>query len=371
MKKSVRLLGLLTVTLAAVFAAAAPAQASSDATGQAVFVQTNDPKGNAIAVFHRNGDGTLAYVASHPTGGDGGRQAGSGSDPLASQDSLVRVHDLLIAVNAGSGTISVFRIHGDSLQLSQVLSSSGQFPTSLAVHGNLVYVLDAGGDGHVSGYRIGEDGLTPIPGSTRTLALANSNPPFFVMSPAQVGFTPDGKHLIVTTKLHSTVDVFSVDPGGQLSAAPVKNAAPGVPFAFRFEGNLLVLNFAGSSSLETFTVNPDNTITPVSQPVSDGQAALCWITGARGFEYVSNTGSNSLSQFRVEGNGSVELVNGSAASNIPGAIDSVADGGRYLYVQGGLDASIHVFAIGQGGSLTQIQRAPVPDGNAQEGIAVA
>ncbi|HVH64296.1 MAG TPA: hypothetical protein VNA65_11925, partial [Candidatus Dormibacteraeota bacterium] len=274
-------------------------------------------------------------------------------------------------VNAGSDTISVFHVDGDNLRLAQVLPSGGPFPTSFAAHGNTAYVLDAGGDGFVSGYRIAEGGLEPIPGSTRALGLANSNPPFFVKSPAEVGYTPDGKQLIVTTKLHSTVDVFSVEPGGRLSVAPTKNPAAGVPFAFGFEGNLLVLNFAGNSSLQTFTVNADNTITPVSQPVSDGQAALCWITRARGFEYASNTGSNNVSQFRVDGDGAVSLVNSNAASNIGGAIDSAAAGGRYLYVQSGLEGTIHVFSIGSDGSLTQIQVAPVPDGAAQEGIAVA
>lgn len=372
MKRSIRLLGLVAAVAGAAVAAAAPAQASTSDEGQSVFVQTNDPEGNAIAAFHRNGDGTLTYVASYATGGQGGRETGSMSDPLASQGSLVRVPeaDLLLAVNAGSNTISVFRVGGGTLDREQVLPSGGQFPTSFAVHGNLVYVLDAGGDGFVSGYRIQDGGLSPIPGSTRALGLANANAPFFLTSPAEVGFTPDGQHLIVTTKTNSTVDVFSVLAGGQLSAVPVKNAAPGVPFAFVFEGERMLLNFAGTSSLQTFTVNADDTITPVSAPVSDGQAALCWVTGARGFEYASNTGSSDLSQFRVGGDGTVTLVNPVAASNVHGAIDSAAAGGRYLYVQGGLDSSVHVFAIGAGGALTQIQVAPVPDGDDQEGIAV-
>lgn len=375
MKSSIRFLGLLAAVIGAVLAASAPAQAAAgDEGGQALFVQTNDLDGNAIAAFHRNGDGTLTYVASYPTSGKGGRQLSAGSDPLASQGSLVRVPEaqLLLAVNAGSNSISVFRIDGDHLQLQQVLSSGGLFPTSFAVHGNLVYVLDAGGDGAVSGYRITHDGLSAIPGSTRALGLANGNPPFFVNSPAEVGFTPNGRHLIVTTKTHSTVDVFSVGEGGQLSAAPVKNPAANLPFAFAFDGeSRLVLNFAASSSLETFTVNADNTIAPISGPISDGQGALCWVTSARGFEYVSNTATNDLSQFRVNEDGAVRLVNAVAASNLQGPIDSASAGGRYLYVQGGLDGSIHAFTIGSGGALTETQVVQVPDGDDQEGIAVA
>lgn len=374
MRRSIRFVGLLAAVIGAVFAASAPAQAATgDEGGQALFVQTNDLQHNAIAAFHRNGDGTLTYLASYATHGKGARQTGSASDPLASQGSLVRVPgaDLLLAVNAGSNTISVFGINGDQLELKQTLPSGGPLPTSFAVHNNLVYVLDAGGDGFVSGYRISDGGLAAIAGSTRSLGLGNPTSPFFVDSPAEVGFTPGGGKLIVTTKTHGTVDVFSVLGNGQLAAEPVKNSVGNVPFAFVFDSEgRLVLNTAGNSSLQTFAVNADNTITAVGTATADGQTALCWVTSARGFLYASNTASKNVSQFRVNQDGSVTIVSKVAASNIPGAIDSAAAGNTYLYVQGGLDGSIHAFAIGSGGALTQIQVAPVPDGDDQEGIAV-
>jgi 6-phosphogluconolactonase (cycloisomerase 2 family) len=129
------------------------------------------------------------------------------------------------------------------------------------------------------------------------------------------------------------------------------------------------LSFAGTSSLETFTVNANNTIAPVRSPVSDIQAALCWVTPARGYEYTSNTGSGSVSQFRVGGDGTVVLVNAIAASKIPAATDSATAGGRFLYVQSGTSGAVHAFSIGAGGSLTRIQIANVPGGASQEGIA--
>ena len=368
MKSSIRLLALIVMVIAAVAVADVPVDASG---AGAVFVQTNDPGGNAIAVFHRNADGTLTYVASHATGGSGGRETGSMSDPLASQGSLVQIPNagLLVNVNAGSDTISVFAIDGDHLSLKQQLPSNGPFPTSLAVHANLVYVLDAGGAGSVSGYRITGGALEPIPGSTRSLGLANAPVPFFLSSPAEVGFTPDGAHLIVTTKTNGTVDVFSVGAGGQLSASPVKNPAGPVPFAFVFDGNSrMVLSFAGNSSLQVFTVDADGTITAAGAPTTDGQGALCWITGVRGYQYTSNTASNDVSQFRVVGS-DVALTNATAATNIPGAIDSDEPGGSTLYVQGGLDGSIHVFSFGTGGSLSSKQVVTVPDGVNQEGIS--
>lgn len=375
MKRSIRLLGLpaaLAVAALAVSVSAAAVSASDQGGGTALFVQDNSTDGNGIVAYQRNGDGSLTFLTTYPTGGLGGRQAGAGSDPLASQGSLVRDGGLLLAVNAGSDSITVFRIAGDTLVRTQVVSSGGPFPTSLAAHGNLVYVLDAGGQGFVSGYRVTGDGLQPIAGSTRTLLLGNTTTPFFLSSPAEVGFTPDGEHLIVTTKTHGTVDVFSIGPDGTPSAAPVKNAEAGVPFAFIFNSaGQMVLNFAGTGSLEAFTVNADDTITPAGAPVSDGQAAACWVTPARDFAYVSNTGSNDVSQFRTTSDGAVTLVNPTAASNIPGAIDSDSAGGAFLYVQAGLSSSVHVFRIGPAGSLTLVQVAAVPDGDDQEGIVVA
>jgi 6-phosphogluconolactonase (cycloisomerase 2 family) len=369
MKSLVRLLVVLAAIGATALAAAAPAQASDSGAG-AVFVQTNDPAGNSIDAYHRSADGTLTFLTSYSTGGLGGRELSAGSDPIATQGSLRLDQGLLLAVNPGSNTVSAFAVAGDQLALTQVVGSGGLFPASIATHGDLVYVLNAGGQGSVSGFRLAGGRLHRIEGSTRSLGLTNGNPPFFLASPAQVGFTPDGEHLVVTTKTNGTVDVFSVNPDGRLSAAPVKNPAGPVPFAWVFDSaGRIVLNFAGTSSLQTLTVNEDNTITPVSAPVSDTQAALCWVTPAGGFLYTSNTGSGSVSQFQVLADGTVVLVNPIAASSIPGAID-LAAGGQTLYVQSGLTGTVHVFSIGAGGALNPIQVAAVPDGGSQEGIVV-
>ena len=378
-----RLIRIATILASAVLVSSAARAApdndlnddSRDDAGarHAVFVQTNDPRGNSIAVYDRGPDGRLTFATSYPTGGKGGRAAGATSDPLASQGSLVydRPHRLLFAVNAGSDTVSVFDVDGSRLELNQVVPSGGPFPVSVAVRGNLAYVLDAGLAGFVSGFRIDRGGVEPIEGSTRTLELANANPPFFLSSPAQVGFTPDGKHLLATTKSFNLVEVFQVQRDGQLSAEPVRNPEAPVPFAFLFgPGRLLVLNTAGNSSLATFTVDPSGTLDPVGAPVSDGQAAACWVVEARGFQYVANTGSSNVSQYRVRGDGTVVLVNATAASGIPGATDmATADGGRFLYVQSGSSSTVFAYRVGENGSLTFIQTIPVPDGASMEGIA--
>ena len=47
---------------------------------------------------------------------------------------------------------AAFGVHGTALTAPRTAPSGGQFPTSIAVHDDLVYVLDAGGDGAVSGF---------------------------------------------------------------------------------------------------------------------------------------------------------------------------------------------------------------------------
>jgi hypothetical protein len=377
MKPSMRLVGVVAVAAAALLSAlgwpAQAAQASRAGTTQAVFVQTNDPSGNSIVVFRRNAGGSLTFAATYPTGGNGGRTSGSTFGALNSQGSLVydTAAGLLFAVNAGSNTVSVFGVQGDHLSLHQVVSSGGPFPVSIAVSSSLAYVLDAGLTGEVSGYRIANGELNPIPGSTRPLGLANSNPPFFLSSPAQVGFTPAGTQLLVTAKNNGTLDVFSVNPAGRLSGQPVENPVTGIPFAFVFDpaGQLALVNAAGSS-LGTFTINADGTLTTVAAPVTDGQIAACWITPAHGFDYVANTGNGTISQYSISGTGTVTLVNPAAASGIAGATDMTsAAGGDFLYNQAAGSSSVNAYAVNPGGSLTLIQSTPVPDGASQEGIA--
>ncbi len=323
-----------------------------------VFVQLNQPSGNAIAVYDRAGNGQLTLAGTYPTGGLGGTASpGTESDRLASQGSLAYVAHghTLIAVNAGSDTVSTFKVKGDTLQLKGVVASGGQFPASIAVHHKLVYVLNSGGTGIVQGFRLHGHRLVAIPGSARSLGLANGDPPDFLTAPGQVGFTPDGRKLIVTTKVSgSNIDVFQVGHDGRLSATPVVNpSATPVPFAFTF-GPLgrLVSGEAGTSSVTTYRIDPSGTLSdPKSQ--SDGQMALCWILRVHGFYYVSNTASNNLSSFTIDSTGQPTLLNAVAATTNPGPIDLAASG-HFLYAETGSTATVDEFQIMSDGSLVPI-----------------
>ena len=374
--------GLLAACVATVVTALGSAQAASTHRGhprhgdrqRVVFVQTNELGGNRIVVFNRGRNGHLSRAGTYATGGNGGiATPGTESDRIASQGSLVydRAHSLLIAVNAGSDTVSTFKVQGDRLRLTGVVPSGGGFPASIAVHDDLVYVLSSGGSGIVQGFEIRGHRLRELSGSARSLGLANTDPPNFLTSPGQVGFTPDGEKLIVTTKMSgSHIDVFDVRRNGRLSQTPVMNpSATPVPFAFTFHRTgRLVVGEAGTSNVTTYLVNPDRTIAdPRTQ--TDGQTALCWIVHARGFFYVTNTGSNNVSGFRIGADGQPALIGGSLflATTEAGPIDMTVSG-RFLYVQTGTGGTVDEFRINRDGTLTALGVVTgLPVG--QEGIA--
>jgi 6-phosphogluconolactonase (cycloisomerase 2 family) len=365
MKRTITLLALVALVMMSLASAQAAysddGHRHRDGKGeQLVFVQTNELDGNRIVVFEREHDGRLDREDTYATGGRGGAATpGTESDRLASQGSLVfdERHSLLFAVNAGSDSVSVFRVRGERLQLTDVDSSGGDFPASVAVHGKLLYVLNAGNEGRLEGFRIHGDHIHRIHGSTRSLGLANTDPPDFLTSPGQVGFTPDGRKLIVTTKAsRSTIEVFDVRRDGRLSREPVVNpSATPVPFAFTFDPRgRLVSGEAGASTVTTYTIERDGRLTN-PQSLSDGQVALCWIVRARDFYYVSNTGSNTLSGYRIDSLGRPSLVTptGVVATTPAGPID-MAVSGKFLYAQTGTAGTVEEYRVERDGTLTKL-----------------
>lgn len=356
-----------TLGVVAVTAATAPAASAQNLSGtlhhgaadHAVFVQTNNPAGNQIDVFAAHRDGRLSLRQAVGTGGLGGQTAQSGADHLASQDSLVYDSNrgLLFAVNAGSDSLSMLSTWGHRARLLQVVPSGGAFPVSVAVHGDLVYVLNAGGAGSVSGYRLVGDHLVALPGSTRSLGLGNTTPPFFLTSPGEVGFSPDGSELIVTTKgSTNSLDVYGVDRSGYLTGRPTVTADAGhVPFSFVYTptGQMVVAE-PGGSSLHAFAFGAGGTLTSLSASVSDNQAALCWVTTAGRYYYVDNTGSGSVSAYTVAPDGTPSLLDGTGlpTATASGPIDLAAShDGQFLYVESGPTGTVDEFQVNADGSL--------------------
>jgi hypothetical protein len=380
--RRLKLFATAAATLAATAAAALPAGAQADEHhgGGAVFVQSNDPAGNAIIAYSRAADGALTRVGQVDTGGRGGAQVGAPTDPIASQGSLVldRARDLLLVVNAGSDTVSVLKVDGTTVRLRQVISSGGQFPVGITVRRHRVYVLNGGGDGNVTGFRLTHDHLQPLADASRALGLGNNATPFFLTSPAQIGLSPDGRQLLVTTKRNGVVDDFAVARSGALSAAPVQTATGPVPFAFVFDavGRLVLADASGATN--TFDLSAAGVPVPHGTSVSNGQAAQCWIVGARGFFYSANTGSSTITGYAESASGQLSLLSadGVSAHTDAGPLDlDATPDGRFLYELNGKAGTIGIFSVAADGALTQIGTVPGLHGfdgaNGPQGLVVS
>ena len=326
---------------------ASAAALTADAPG-AVYALTNQASGNAVVIFDRGADGSLSWSSNVATGGTG---AGSG---LGSQGALALSDDgrWLFAVNAGSNDVSAFQVTASGLSLTSRVSSGGARPISLTVHGGVLYVLNAGGDGNISGFRVGTDGaLSPIPGSTRALSGTN-------VGPAQVAFSPDGQQLVVTEKTTNRLDVYTVDGDGVASAATSTASAGGTPFGFSFghRDELFVSEAAGSAS--SYVIASDGSLTVASGAVLTHQGAPCWavVTQNGKFGYTANAQGGSISGFAIANDGSISLIDADGRTAVVGGgnIDLALSGNsRYLYQLDG-DRSISGFRIEADGHLTAV-----------------
>jgi len=345
--------GLVGLSLAA----ASSAAQENFGTRHAVFYMTNSAQGNEVVAYERNSYGTLFEAHRFATGGRG---SGGKVDPLASQGSLTLSQDRqwLFAVNAGSGTLSVFRVVDSLLVLADQVATGGAEPTSVAQHGNLVYVVNAAGSSSVSGFVFLGGHLVPIPNSQQFLSANGANP-------GSVSFTADGKFLSATEKTGNNVDVFEVQPNGTLSAVTVNHSAePGAFAALGVANDVVLVSETGSggntAAISSYHIGATGTLTSISPSVPTLGAANCWnaITPDGRFVYVSNAGSSSLSGFAVGAGGSLTPVgstvvgtNPSGSTNLDIAITS---DGKFLYTLNSAGGTIGAFGINADGSLTNL-----------------
>jgi hypothetical protein len=297
-------------------------------------------------------------------------------DKLASQGGLAydsREH-LLVAVNGGSNSITAFNVDGARLDTRAIVPSGGSIPVSVTVSAGRLYVLNAGGTGSVQGFYA--DTLRAIPGSARSLNLTPGLSPQYLNTPGQIGLTPDGRHLVVTTKANgSDIDVFGVSADGALSATPTVNpSANPVPFGFTFDpaGDLVVTE-AGPSALTTYAIHANGTVAELGS-VTDGLAALCWVAEAGdGFYYGANAGSNVVTGYTIGAGGHPTVVSQTATD--PGPIDLAATpDGSLLYVETGGNGIVEGFTVNGDGSLTFTGSSVAPElpgHSGLEGIAVS
>ena len=319
----------------------------------AVYVQTNDAAENEVLAFGRGAIGNLESIGAYRTGG-----RGSGTPHLPSQGSVVLSGDRrrLLVTNAGSNDISLFSVEPDGLALVAATPSGGVAPRSVAVHGDLVYVLNTG-DPALAGYRLADDGIEAIADS-RIMLSADADP-------AQVGFSPDGSMLVVTERGADAIAFFPVLADGLLGDTDVRPSSGPTPYGFAFTpaGTLVVTEAfraqKGDAATSSYRVD-GATIEPVTRSLGNGRSEICWavVTGDGRFAFTTNFADGAVSRYLIEADGSIELDDAAAGIAVDGQTglrdEQISADGRFLYAIDADAQRIFGWAVDTDGSLTQV-----------------
>ena len=359
------LLWLMIGSTVLAFAASAAAGESS-AVG-AAYTISNAASGNELVVYARSADGLLTPAGSVSAGGLG---TGGG---LASQGAVTLTDDgrTVLAVNPGSNSVAAFSVDAGRPRLLNTAPSGGIRPVSVAVNKRIVYVLNKNNvaQSTVSGFTLGDNGLTPIAGSTRSLHAGATDA-------AQVKFSPSGDVLVVTGRSSQRIDTFRVDSRGLLSDLKSFDVAPGAtPFGFDFDnkGNLLVslAGVGGSSGAASYALGADGSVTTITSPVETGQAAACWLAASKNgrFAFVANAASSSVSTFAVSPAGELTFERAVRIDGMTALDLALSENGRYLYVLAAGSHGIVTFEVAADGTLTHVDTEGAVPASAA-GIAV-
>jgi 6-phosphogluconolactonase len=358
MMQSVRSLLAITLSFGALTSTMYAADTLSG-SASTVFVMTNDAVKNEVLTYQRLVDGRLTLKERFFTGGRG---SGGTTDPLQSQGSLTlsQDHNVLFAINSGSGTISSFRLFRGHPVLADQEPTGGSEPVAVAEHNDTVYVLNAGGNGAIVAYRADNLGrLHQIRNSTVFLTATHSGG-------SSISVSPDGRTLAVIEKVPNNIDTFPIHPDGTLGSVVINHSVtPGVFAAvFTPTGQLIVSeNQPGGtdiSSISSYTINGDGTVTAVSQSVPTFGDGNCWnaITPNGKYVYVDNSATSTVAGFLVGSHGTLTPIAGTILSSNPaGATNldiAVSGDGKFVYTINSGAGSVSIYSINSNGTLNDL-----------------
>jgi 6-phosphogluconolactonase (cycloisomerase 2 family) len=319
----------------------------------AVYVQTNEPD-NTVITFRRKADGALERLGAYATGG-----AGDSTPHLTSQGSVVLTGGgaHLLVTNIASDDVTVFAVREGGLELVGLVPT-GPSPKSVTEHSGLVYVLNAGKPS-VGGFRLSDGGLEPIAGGEQSLSAPNADP-------AQVAFTPEGSHLVVTERGTDSIVVFDVMDDGRLGEMRVVPSSGPTPYGFAFtpDGSRLIVTEAfraekGAAAASSYLVRGGE-ITPVTRSLGNGRSEICWavVTPDGRFAFTTNFADGAISRYAIDAGGTLSLEDiaaGLTEDGRPGLRDEdlTADG-RFLYAIDADAGRIYGWGVGPDGALEPI-----------------
>jgi hypothetical protein len=301
---------------------------------------------------------------------------------------VLRLFQMLFAVNAGSNSVSAFKISWENPTKLTLLGSpvitNGDFPVTIAVSSSLgiACVGNTGVHSGVSCASYSESGLGPFD-ALRPIPLGQTKPATGPLNGiADVFFTEDSSLLVVIVKGDTTakhpgfVALYPVT-GGKVSYWMTETHPAGTAVMFGSTiipgtNNMLVSDASfGAAILSLFSL-----ATPLALTNITDQKATCWATtsSVTGTGFVDDPVLSQLTE--------IDLTTGAIVSEVSdgnggqGMIDMRAVGGRIYALSPGngtVPAAVTVFDISGGsGTAKSIQNFPVKGAGDQnaEGLAV-
>ena len=261
----------------------------------------------------------------------------------------------LYVVNQGSPSVSQFDIGLDGALTPKTPDAvaAGTTPVAIAVapDGRHAYVVNQG-DRKVRTYAIDGTGALTFASSAAAGAGAGA-----------IAVSPDGSSAYVTNFNDATVSQYDVSAAGVLTPKQPATVAAGsrpAGIALSPDGaSAYVTNQVASGTITQFSVDASSgDLAPKAQPVGTGSQPR-GILAAAGRVYVTNTSSNTVTQYAANGGGALsELAPAVAAPRTPFGL-ALAPDGRSLYVAGFGDATIGQYDVAADGSLA-VKADPAP-----------
>jgi 6-phosphogluconolactonase (cycloisomerase 2 family) len=200
---------------------------------------------------------------------------------------------------------------------------------AMPLHGQYVYVTDANDQSpSVSGYSIGPGGVL----------IGGLDDPFTLELACSVTVDRTSQFVCIANLADHLIVNLRIGPGGVLG--PVTGGVYSDPY-FHFSPTCVTASpnrdFIYATSLDetlrAFSLGIDGQLTPSGSPLATGSFPTCVAIAPNGaYAYVTNEDDNTVSGYKIRGNGTLTEMSGSPFSIEAGSPVAAAVTSRFLFV---------------------------------------
>ncbi len=293
--------------------------------------------------------------------------------------------------NRGSNDISAYALNAASGMLTPIDANAapgvqnfaaGTTPRSVTVNpaGTFIYVANANSH-NISAYALNGDGsLTPIDADSVMPGVQNFPAG---TSPISVTVNPAGTFVYVANADSRNISAYALNGDGSLTPIDADSVMPGVqnfpagtsPISVTVtvtpSGTFVYVANGGSNDISAYALNGDGSLTPIDadaatpgiQNFPAGTAPWSVTVNPAGtFIYVANKNSHNISAYALNGDGSLTPIDADAgtpgtqnfaAGSNPESV-TVTPSGTYVYVANSSSNDVSAYTINANGSLTPI-----------------